>query len=569
MYRNKIPEAIVNWTQSMLMGRSLTVSLVVDDLLAELKEAGFLVYGYADDVAIIARRNFITILKERMDAALRIVQTWCRKKGLSVNSSKTSAVVFTRKYKPEHIEPLKLWGREITYTSSVKYLGVILDAKLSWLPNLEEKRRKFYTTMWACRRVMGRNWGLHPRAALWLYRTVLLPRLTYAAVVWRPRMERVKARNLLKSLQGSYLRAVTGTMRTTPTEALKVALCCPSLGQLIKYQARRTAYRLRCQGEWKDTGLGHTRLGLSQKYPFMLKQDRIPRKHQLEKKFKVLIPTRDDWTNGLGVNGRYGVGIYGPKRNHRESIPLGWLATVFQAEVMAILRCAETLAVNDSANQHFYIFSDSRAAIHALAKTTTESAVVWDCMQALARLGESNKITLVWIPGHQGFLGNEIADELAKLGTQMDPATQIVGVAFVTGINIIRGWLEREHVGSWRAVGGCRTAKRLMEQPSGRANELLAINRLRLKVGLCLLTGHITLRSHLNKLGLTEQSDCRLCGEEREDSAHILCWCPVLTCKRYRSWGCVFMEPEDLNGKRVSSLINLVSDTRLGLLAQS
>ncbi|XP_032685191.1 uncharacterized protein LOC116850698 [Odontomachus brunneus] len=260
----------------------------------------------------------------------------------------------------------------------------------------------------------------------------------------------------------------------------------------------------------------------------MLKQDRIPRKHQLGKKFKVLIPTRDDWnksklladpkvnlwfTDGSGANGRYGVGIYGPKRNHRESIPLGGLATVFQAEVMAILRYAETLAVNDSANQHFYICSDSRAAIHALAKTTTESAVVWDCMQALARLGESNKITLVWVPGHQGFLGNEIADELAKLGIQMDPATQIVGVPFVTGINIIRGWLEREHVGSWRAEGGCRTAKQLMEQPSpGRANELLAMNRLRLKVGLGLLTGHITLRSHLNKLGLTEQSDCRLCG---------------------------------------------------------
>jgi len=30
---------------------------------------------------------------------------------------------------------------------------------------------------------------------------VLLPRLTYAAVVWWPRVEKVEARNLLKSLQ--------------------------------------------------------------------------------------------------------------------------------------------------------------------------------------------------------------------------------------------------------------------------------------------------------------------------------------------------------------------------------
>jgi len=35
-------------------------------------------------------------------------------------------------------------------------------------------------------------------------------------VVWWPRMERVEARNLLKSLQRSYLRAATGAMRSTP-----------------------------------------------------------------------------------------------------------------------------------------------------------------------------------------------------------------------------------------------------------------------------------------------------------------------------------------------------------------
>jgi len=60
---------------------------------------------------------------------------------------------------------------------------------------------------------------------------------------------------------------------------------------------------------------------------------------------------------------------------------------------------------------------DSRATINALAKTTTESSVVWDCMLALNKLGESTKITLAWVPGHQGIHGSEVADGLAKLGT--------------------------------------------------------------------------------------------------------------------------------------------------------
>jgi len=77
---------------------------------------------------------------------------------------------------------------------------------------------------------------------------VLLPRLTYAAVVWWPRVEKVEVRNLPKSLQSSYLR-VAIAMKSTPIEALEVALCYPPLDQLIACSARLTAYRFKYQGK--------------------------------------------------------------------------------------------------------------------------------------------------------------------------------------------------------------------------------------------------------------------------------------------------------------------------------
>ncbi|XP_018396943.1 PREDICTED: uncharacterized protein LOC108775154 [Cyphomyrmex costatus] len=487
-----------------------------------------------------------------MDEALAIVQNWCRTRGLMVNPTKTSAMIFTRKYKPEPIETLRLWGKEINYVNSVKYLGVLLDPKLSWKPHLEEKRKKFYTSMWACRRAMGKNWGLNLRTALWLYKMVLLPRLTYAAVVWWLRAEKVEARNLLKSLQGGYLRAAAGAMNTAPTEALQIALSIPPLNQVIKYTARQTAYRLRCQGEWKETRTGHTRLGLSNRHPFNLKQDRIPRRHQLVKNFKVQIPTREDWskhdykanpdvdtwfTDGSGANGRYGAGIYGPNINHKVSIPMGELATVFQAEVLAIQKCAELLLKGKSRKQ-INIYTDSRAAIEALARTSTESSVVWDCMQALTTLGATNKVTLVWVPGHQGIPGNEGADELAKQGTEKAPAERIVGVPFSAGTKIIKEWLEREHSNSWKGAEGCKRAKQLMRSPNlARTRELLAMGKTKLRSGIGLLTGHLPLRAHLFNLRLAEQKECRLCGEESEDNLHLLCRCPALACKRYKSWG--------------------------------
>jgi hypothetical protein len=77
---------------------------------------------------------------------------------------------------------------------------------------------------------------------------------------------------------------------------------------------------------------------------------------------------------------------------------MGSLSTVFSAEVMAILRCAELLTKNLT-RRRIHICSDSRAAIAALAKTTTESSLVWECMQVLEKLSKSNKVTLMWIPG--------------------------------------------------------------------------------------------------------------------------------------------------------------------------
>jgi len=69
-------------------------------------------------------------------------------------------------------------------------------------------------------------------------------------------VEKVEARNLLKRLQGNYLRMAVGTMRTTPTEVLETAFCIYPLDLTIMRTTYNTAYRLKCQGDWRDTRLG-------------------------------------------------------------------------------------------------------------------------------------------------------------------------------------------------------------------------------------------------------------------------------------------------------------------------
>jgi len=68
-------------------------------------------------------------------------------------------------------------------------------------------------------------------------------------------------------------------MKITTTEVLEVALCLTPLDLAVTGAARFTAYRLKCQGEWRNTGLGHRKLEFLEKYPFTLKQDRILKKN--------------------------------------------------------------------------------------------------------------------------------------------------------------------------------------------------------------------------------------------------------------------------------------------------
>jgi ribonuclease HI len=57
-------------------------------------------------------------------------------------------------------------------------------------------------------------------------------------------------------------------------------------------------------------------------------------------------------------------------------------------------------------NKSIYILSDSQAAIKALDKHQIISKLVWDCHQSLTKLARHNRVQIIWVPGHEGIVGN-------------------------------------------------------------------------------------------------------------------------------------------------------------------
>lgn len=92
---------------------------------------------------------------------------------------------------------------------------------------------------------------------------------------------------------------------------------------------------------------------------------------------------------------------------------LGIYSTDFQAETFVICRSCENLFPHNIVNLEILRCIDSEANIKAIESHFFDSAVIKACKPKLNVLGNNNKITILWVPAHQGINGNEKADKLA------------------------------------------------------------------------------------------------------------------------------------------------------------
>ena len=106
-----------------------------------------LLIKFADDTSL-------TGLVEQDEAAYRggvqqLVE-WCDSNFLALNVSKTKEIVVDFRVAPTdmEIEPITIKGHSVEMVSAYKYLGVVIDNKLSWTPHIDacykKARKKIY-----------------------------------------------------------------------------------------------------------------------------------------------------------------------------------------------------------------------------------------------------------------------------------------------------------------------------------------------------------------------------------------------------------------------------------------
>jgi hypothetical protein len=189
--------------------------------------------AYVDDAILIATAKTFT---EAHESLIDMMQRqngmieWSKSHNSSIEYSKLALIDFAHQGVKKERPPLILPDVTIQPSRSAKYLGIILDQNLTWGPQLAQVKGKGSTWTAQIKRLTRPTWGLTPRGARKLYVSVALPRILYGLDIWctpvhgkherGSRKGSVNAVQKLTTIQRAGVLAVTGGLRTTPTDTL-------------------------------------------------------------------------------------------------------------------------------------------------------------------------------------------------------------------------------------------------------------------------------------------------------------------------------------------------------------
>jgi hypothetical protein len=153
------------------------------------------------------------------------------------------------------------------------------------------------------------------------------------------------------------------------------------------------------------------------------------------------------------------------------------------------------------------------------------------------------RLTVRWVPGHEGVRGNEEADRLAKMAIEegssrkedlpallRKPLPRSKAVLWRTA----KAKLDKRARKAWEASPRFGKMRRInVSMPSKGFLKLVAeLPRKKASLLMQLSSGHVPLRAHLYRISRAEAPNCEACHGAIESVHHFLMMCPAYAKER-------------------------------------
>ena len=175
---------------------------------------------FADDSAFLTSSHRTPTIVGRLQRTSTRVVRYFTSLGVRVNGAKSEATIFTRKVAERHrpTSVLSVDGTDVPWSDSVKYLGMILDKRLTYRHHVQHLIERSEKAMKCLYPLINRRSRVNVPNKLLLFNTMYRPTFTYGA----PLIARSAAthRKRMQVHQNKILKLMLNKPRRFPTAAL-------------------------------------------------------------------------------------------------------------------------------------------------------------------------------------------------------------------------------------------------------------------------------------------------------------------------------------------------------------
>lgn len=504
---------------------------------------GTLLQGFADDTVIATTHKSRDRLEEKINLCLEKIHNWCVENKITINPNKCESMVVGKNRPLSRRISTKINGERIPSKKEIKYLGILIDERLSWTPHIHWIQKKGKKILNILRSLVGTTWGMGSEAIKTIYNVAVVPAITYGAEIWGAAAIKNRNRQILNSIQRPALISMTKAYRTSPTNGLQVIGRTMPIVLKIKQiyltshiKQGKEVTDLDVSEDSKDNIKILTKLindhGLERHYNKPLH----PAFH-LDILFNTAPPKFNTldlyiFTDGSRSEKGTGSGVVFYDGNFKTLFQgyykLADYSSVVQAELFAIFQGVKEITnkiMKYSNYRNYYICSDSRTALNLLANNKKHNSLARNIHDYIYNNNQGSKFKFIWVKGHSDLKGNDQADKLAKQATKLGLNVSYSKVPESYLKNKINSILISEWQREWEIDDKGRHVFKFIPSIS----KFLQNKHFKITHQLTqLLTGHGGLNAYLRRFNIQTNENCD-CGQNVPQTVdHLLFWCPHL-----------------------------------------
>ena len=200
------------------------INNVVDRLMQEdpVRAQQLVISLFADDITVLAQHSKRDIATTEAQWAVDIIADWSKEWKLELNASKSEVSFFSRWTHEANFTPsINIDSKAIPYKKSPKLLGVRYDLNLSFTAHVEEVTRSASGKLGMLASVGNSHWGWDKHHLSQLYFAYMRTKMDYSGPGWQPWLSESSIA-LLERTQNKALRIITGQLKSSPVEALRL-----------------------------------------------------------------------------------------------------------------------------------------------------------------------------------------------------------------------------------------------------------------------------------------------------------------------------------------------------------